>query len=127
MPIIFNERAKKVKSSPLKLVFNRISLVLSVIFSINLILIVYLNQCAKLVNYQYKSCQLKEIKDTLERQNNILQVKEENLSNFERIEKLAKVKLGMVMPVNRIVLNLSSSVLQASRVPYFALDKFSKR
>lgn len=83
-----------------------VGVILLAIAGIVALLFIYLAQCAALVSSQYKLCSLKDTKASLERQKSEYQLKVENLSSLERIEKIA-LKLGMIKPEKKVVLDLN--------------------
>ncbi|HEY4000817.1 MAG TPA: cell division protein FtsL [Candidatus Xenobia bacterium] len=77
-----------------------------------LLLVGLLCQSAKIVGLQYKMVQLKEKKSALLRERTDLTLEVQELTSLSRIEAVARGRLGMVLPRQRLVLDLSDSMPQ---------------
>lgn len=89
-------------------------------------LILYLCQCAQMVNSQYKICRLKETKSTLERSRLSLRLEVNKLNSLERIETIARKELGMTQPPVRLILDMKQPVVQTSLEDVVAVEKIPK-
>jgi len=75
-----------------------------------LLLVMYLCQAANLVGLQYKMVQLQEKQAILRREKTELVLQVQELTSLQHIEHVAKSRLGMVLPRQRLVLDLSDSM-----------------
>lgn len=87
-----------------------------------LILIIYLCECAQVVNSQYQICRLKETKNALVCRIDKLEIKIQNLSSLDRINKMARKELGMVDAQQKIVLQLAKAA-SSHRSDYYGFAK----
>lgn len=99
-----------------------VMLTLGVIMVIFL-LVVYLDRCAKVIGLQYQIYQLKETRVALTRQIDRLNLEAKVLSSPERIESLAKSRLGMIKAKEKIVLDLSGLRTGSVNKPLIAARK----
>lgn len=104
--------------------WSAVILTLSVIV-VTFLLIIYLDRCAKLIGLQYQICRLKETKATLIRQIDGLNLEVQILSSLDRIENLARSKLGMIRAEEKIVLDLSGFKTGMNQ-PFIALKKIAQ-
>jgi len=75
-----------------------------------LLLVLYLCQSAQLVGLQYKLVQLKEHRVHLLREKTDLVLEAQRLTSLAHIEQVATQRLGMVLPTERLVLDLSDGM-----------------
>ncbi|MFH1452844.1 MAG: hypothetical protein ABIH00_02535 [Armatimonadota bacterium] len=94
-----------------------------VVLSIVLMLIVYLCNCAQLVDIQYRISDLRENRDQLSREIDFLDLKVQNLQSFERLQWEAERRLGMCKPADSLVLNISTQPVAVSAGNRVAMDK----
>jgi len=101
------ERAKKLRGGFLSWAYP-----LACITGMAVLLVMYLCQSAQMVGLQYKLVRLKETKSSLMREKTDLVLDVQKLTSLARIEKVATQRLGMVLPSERLVLDLSDSIPQ---------------
>ena len=82
---------------------------LACITGMAVLLVMYLCQSAQMVGLQYNLVRLKETKTSLLREKTDLVLDTQRLTSLARIEKVATQRLGMVLPTERLVLDLSDS------------------
>lgn len=92
-----------------------------------LFLILYLCNCAKLVDLQYRVSELEDKKLQLTRELDGLELKTQNLKSFERIQYEAEKRLSMVKPEENLILNVSSETFVTSAGNCFAMEKSSNK
>jgi cell division protein FtsL len=73
-----------------------------------LLLFVYLGQFASMVRTQYKIVALRDKQRNLEREKIDLQLRIQQLTSLERVERIASGRLGMVTPPRREVVDMAS-------------------
>lgn len=98
----------------------------SALLSLALIIILYLCNCAQLVDLQYRISHLNTEKEKITREIDMLSLKALNLQSYERIQWEAQKRLGMVRPIASFVLNISTAPVASSAGNYFAMEKSSK-
>ena len=101
------ERARKPRGGFLSWAYP-----LACIACMAVLLVMYLCQSARMVGLQYHTVQLKERKAALLREKTDLALEVQELTSLARIEKIATQKLGMVLPTQRLVLDLTENVPQ---------------
>jgi cell division protein FtsL len=87
-----------------------VPLAFSGLLIVGLCLLLYIYQCALIVNMQYHISSLRKANKVLVRERASLQLEVENLSSFNRIERIATRKWGMDKPLGRMVVDYSKSV-----------------
>jgi len=113
------ERARKPRGGFLSWAYP-----LACVTGMAVLLVMYLCQSAQMVGLQYKLVHLKETKNTLLREKTDLVLDVQRLTSLARIEKVATQKLGMGLPNERLVLDLSDSTpKQAYLTDVVALKK----
>jgi len=98
------ERTKKPRGS-----FFAWAYPLAMVGGMVLLLVMYLCQEANLVSLQYKMVQLEEKQASLKREKTELVLQVQELTSLSHIEQVATTRLGMVMPKQRLVLDLSDA------------------
>ncbi|MHB2020423.1 MAG: hypothetical protein ACYCW6_26095 [Candidatus Xenobia bacterium] len=73
------------------------------------LLVLYLCQSAHLVKLQYKLVQLKEKQAALLREKTDLVLETQKLTSLAYVEQVATKRLGMILPAQRLVLDLSAA------------------
>lgn len=74
------------------------------------LLVLYLCQAASLVGLQYKMVQMQEKEALLRREKTELVLQVQELTSLSHIEHVAVTRLGMVLPKQRLVLDLSENM-----------------
>lgn len=74
--------------------------------SVSLLVMVFLCQYALVIQSHYQVVTLRDRARVLERERSVMQLQLQSLSSLERVEKVATVRLGMVPPLQRQVLDL---------------------
>ena len=74
------------------------------------LLVMYLCQSAHLVGLQYKLVQLKQKQAALLREKTDLVLETQKLTSLATVEQVATTRLGMILPNQRLVLDLSEQL-----------------
>ena len=92
--------------------------------AVGILLAAYLCQVAQLVSAQYTLVELKAERAQLVRQQDDLELKIQELTSLERIERVATTQLGMVVPAERELLEIVPA--QAGLKKHLAVHRQSR-